>query len=165
MTTTTAVTPLPSAYAVKEMLEGLLGRDLEAVLGTGAVNPAAEPGALVGVYTDDRMALRALLILDLPLAAHCGASIALIPVGQAHAAAEDGVLPEALYENVAEVLNVAAGLFNADGAAHVKLYQTYRPGEPLPGDVQRWVLAFVRRLDMELGVAGYGKGRISILAL
>ncbi len=65
-----AGSPLPTALDVREMFEGLLGRDVDVTLGTGAVNPTAPPGAVVGVYTDDKMALRALVILDLPLAAH-----------------------------------------------------------------------------------------------
>jgi hypothetical protein len=165
MSTLTAGSPLPAAPSVRELFEGLLGRDIDAVIGTGAVNPNEPPGAVVGVYTDDRMALRAIVLLELSLAAHGGAAIALVPVAQAEGAAEDGVLPDNLYENIAEVLNVAASLFNAPDAPHVKLYQSYRPGEPIPGDVAKWVMAFVRRLDMELSIAGYGKGRISILAL
>ncbi len=110
----------------------------------------APPGGVVGVYTDDHMALRALVILSLPLAAYGGAAIGLIPVVQAEVAVDDGVLPENLYENIAEVLNVAVSLFNRDDAPHVKLYQAFQPGEALPGDVAKWVLAFVRRLDMEL---------------
>ncbi|MDO8106092.1 hypothetical protein Q6348_02645 [Isoptericola sp. b441] len=158
-------TPLPSAPAVRELFEGLLGREVEATIGTGAVNPGTAPGAVVGVYTDDRMALRAIVLLELSLAAHAGAAIALIPVVQAEVAADDGVLPDTLYENVAEVLNVAASVFNADDAPHVKLYQSYRPGEQLPADVSKWVLAFVRRVDMELSISGYGKGRVSVLVL
>lgn len=164
-TTTAAVSPLPTALAVRELLEGLLGRDIDAVVGSGAVNPAVAPGAAVGVYTDDKMAMKAILLLDQPLAAYGGAALALIPVGQAEAAVEDGTLPENLYENIAEVLNVAASLFNHDDAPHVKLYQAYQPGEALPADVQKWVLAFVRRLDMQMTVTGYGTGRISVLAL
>jgi hypothetical protein len=165
MSTMTAGSPLPTALDVRELFEGLLGREVDASLGSGAVNPTAPPGAVVGVYTDDHMALRALVILSLPLAAHGGAAIGLIPVVQAEVAVEDGILPENLYENIAEVLNVAVSLFNRGDAPHVKLYQAFQPGEALPGDVAKWVLAFVRRLDMELSIAGYGKGTISILAL
>lgn len=163
----TAITasPLPNALPTRELLEGLLGRDVDAKVGAGAVNPAVAPGAVVGVYTDDTMAMRAIILCDLPLAAYVGAAIALVPVAQAEAAAEEGVLPANLSENVAEVFNVAASLFNAEGAPHVKLYQVYGPGEALPADVAKWVLAFVRRLDMTMQVAGYGGGRVSILAL
>ena len=42
-------------------------------------------------------------------------------------------------------------------------YET--PGEPLPNDVGRWVRTYVRRLDITVGVAGYGDGACSLLAL
>jgi len=159
------VSPLPSAPELRELVEGLLGRPVDATIGTGAVNPIEQPGAVVGVYTDDRMALRAIVLMDLSLAANIGASIALIPPAQALKAEEDGVMPENLFENVVEVFNVAAASFNQPDAPHVKLYQTYAPMQPLPADVQKWVLAFVRRLDMRLEISGYGGGRISVLAL
>ncbi|MCV2392759.1 hypothetical protein OEB99_00405 [Actinotalea sp. M2MS4P-6] len=157
--------PLPSAVDVRELLEGLLGREVEATLGTGAVNPAEAPGAVVGVFTDDKGSLRAILIIDLALAAYAGAAIALLPLPQAEKAVANQALSENLLENIFEVLNVAASLFNHEGAPHVKLFESYKPEETLPADVQKWVLAFVRRLDMELDVSGYGKGRVSVLAL
>ncbi|HMO10410.1 MAG TPA: hypothetical protein PKB06_02640 [Actinotalea sp.] len=163
--TTMTGSPLPTTLAVRELLEGMFGRDVDGKTGSGAVNPAAAPGAMVGVYTDDKLATRAIVIADLPLAAYGGAALALIPVRQAEEAIEAGLLPEALSENFGEVLNVAASWFNVEGAPHVKLYGTFQPGEVLPPDIQKWVLAFVRRLDLELAVAGYGSGRLSILAL
>ncbi len=166
MTTMTAKSPLPTAVMVRELFEGLLGREIDSVIGTGAVNATEEPGAVVGVYTDDRLDLKAIVVLDIALAAHTGASIALIPVVHAEVAADDGILPDNLYENTAEVLNVAASLFNGGpDAPHVKLHQAYRPQDPLPADVAKWIMAFVRRLDMELSIAGYGKGRISVLVI
>ncbi|HEY3436521.1 MAG TPA: hypothetical protein VGK35_02420 [Actinotalea sp.] len=157
--------PLPSALDVRELLEGLLGRDVEGVVGTGAVDPTQHPGAIVGVYVDDMLGLRAIVVLDVALSAHVGASIALIPRTAAEQSIEDGLLTPNLYDNTAEVLNVAASLFNVDGAPHVRLYEAYAPRETLPADVSRWVLAYVARLDMELTIAGYGVGRISVLAI
>ena len=158
-------TPLPSAMEVRELLEGMVGRDVESQTGAVPVNPAADPGAMVAVYVDDALAMRCLVVADLALSAHLGASIALIPAATSRAAVEDGSLPPALLENAAEILNVAASLFNHDGAPHVRLYATYAPRETLPADVAQWVAAFVARLDMEVTVSGYGSGRLSVLVL
>ena len=65
----------------------------------------------------------------------------------------------------AEILNIMASLFNLEGAPHLRLYATYAPREAMPADVQKWVLAYVQRLDMELTVAGYGSGNISVLVV
>lgn len=157
--------PLPAALEVRELLEGLLGRDVDALVGTDAVEPHTNPGAVVGVYVDDQLQLRAIIAVDQRLAAHLGAAIALMPPTAAKTAIEQELLTPALYDNVAEVLNVAASLFNVGDAPHVRLYEAYAPRETLPPDVAKWVLAYVRRLDMTVDVTGYGKGRISVLAI
>ena len=158
-------TPLPAALEVRELLEGLLGRDVDAVVGTAPVEPGVDPGAMVGAYVDDLLKLRALIVVDVPLAAHLGAAIALLPAHGAMAAIEQGLLTPVLYDNTAEILNVAASLFNADGAPHVRLYEAYAPRETLPPDIATWVLAYVSRLDMRVEVAGYGAGHISVLVI
>lgn len=157
--------PLPAALEVRELFEGLLGRDVQAKTGAAPVDPSQGGGAMVGVYVDDTLAMRALVVVDLDLASHAGAAIALIPAATAKACVEDGLISPALYDNTAEILNVAASLFNHDDAPHVRLYAAYAPRERLPVDVAGWVLAFVRRVDVELSIAGYGTGRISVLAL
>lgn len=158
-------TPLPSAQEVRELFEGLLGRDVDARTGTSPVNPAAGDGACVGVYVDDALQMRALVVMDVPLACYAGSAIALIPAARAGGCAEAGVVESDMLENTNEILNVAASLFNPDGAPHLRLYRTYAPLEPLPQDVAKYVLAYVARLDMELDVAGYGSGEISVLVI
>jgi hypothetical protein len=158
-------TPLPNAKDVRDLLEGMLGRDVDVSTGGAMVDPGAAGGAQVGIFVDARLAMRALVVADLPLAARAGAAIALMPAGAAEVAIEEEQLSEALYENAYEILNVTASLFNAAGAPHVKLDRCYAPGEALPADVAQWVLAYVRRLDLDVVVKGYGPGRLSVLAL
>ena len=158
-------TPLPTAVEARELLEGLLGRGVEVTLGAAAVDPSAPGGAVVGSYVDDRLRLRALVVMDLSLAAHSGAAIALIPAQTARTAVEGRLLTPGLLENAAEILNVAAALFHHDGAPHVRLDATYAPSDTLPADLSPWVLAYVRRLDLDVAIAGYDAGRLSILAL
>jgi len=158
-------TPLPSALEARELWEGLIGRDLQVATGGPMVDPVLNGGALVGVYVDRLMKLSAIVAFDLPLAAHLGAAIALVPARTAQTAAEEEQLPSALAENAAEILNVTAALFNVGDAPHLKLDAWYAPREPLPADVAQWVLAYVRRLDLEVEVTGYGKGTASVLVI
>jgi hypothetical protein len=161
---TVGTTPLPSARDVRELLAGLLGRDVEVTTGGAMVDPAA--GALVGVYVDRQLGLRALVLLDAPLAAYVGAALGLVPARTAAEAAELRALPPALAENAGEVLNVTASLFNAEDAPHVRLDTVHEtPGEPLPADVATWVHAYVRRVDLTVAVDGYGSGAWSLLVL
>jgi hypothetical protein len=117
------------------------------------------------VYVDNMLRLTALVILDLDLAARVGAAIGLVPSRGAEEAINAGALPDNLLENASEVLNITASLFNAEGAPHVKLDVVYAPGEPVPADVAQWVLAYVRRTDLDVDIAGYGPGRFSLLVL
>jgi hypothetical protein len=165
MSTLTRQTPLPAAQEVRELLEGLLGRDVDAVVGVDPAQPHQHPGAMVGVYVNDQLKLSALVVVDMPLSAWVGAAIALVPAATARQCVETELLTPALFDNTAEILNVAASLFNADGAPHLRLYETYAPREVLPGDVQKWVMAYVRRLDVRLDVSGYGAGTMSVLVL
>ena len=158
-------TPLPGAMDVRDVLEGLLGREVDVATGGEMVNPGAGDGALVGIYVDNRLALKALVLFDLPLAARAGAAIALVPAGGADLSIEDGALTPALLDNSAEILNIVAGMFNTEGAPHLKLDTYYAPGEALPSDVAQWVLAYVRRLDLTITVKGYGEGKFSALVL
>ncbi len=160
-----AQTPLPTAKDVRELVEGLVGRDVQVTTGGAMLDPTDGDGTLVGVYVDDRHALAALVLLDLPLAAHIGAALGLVPARVAATAVEESMLTPALSENAGEVLNVMASLFNAEGAPHVKLDVLYEPRHPLPADVAAWVLAYVRRTDLDMEVAGYGAGRFSLLVL
>ncbi|HUX69766.1 MAG TPA: hypothetical protein VMV41_04580 [Cellulomonadaceae bacterium] len=158
-------TPLPAGMEVRDLLEGMLGRDVEIEAGADAVVPTTFPGAVTGVYVDDQLRLSALVVIDQPLAACLGAAIALIPVQTAQSAVDDGFLPPALFDNAAEILNVMASLFNAEGAPHLRLYATYAPGETLPADVATWVPAYVRRNNLAASVKGYGRGLISVLVI
>jgi hypothetical protein len=160
-----AQTPLPSAKAVRELIEGLIGRDVQVTTGGAMLDPKDGDGTLVGVYVDNRLALSAIVLLDLPLAAYAGAALGLVPVRVAADAVTESLLPPALSENAGELLNVMASLFNAEGAPHVRLDVLYEPRQPLPADVATWVLAYVRRTDLDVEVAGYGAGRFSLLVL
>ena len=158
-------TPLPNAMDVRDLLEGMLGRSVDVTTGGAMVNPSADDGALVGIFVDRYLKLAAMVVLDLPLAAYVGASIALVPATGAEFSIEEGALTQSLFDNCAEILNVASSLFNTDGAPHLKLDRCYAPGDPLPSDVARWVLAYVRRLDLGVAIKGYGTGKLSALVL
>lgn len=159
------LTPLPVAKDVRDLLSGLLGRDVAVAAGASMVDPAAGHGALVGTYVDGSLGLGALVLLDLELAAHSGAAIALLPPRIAEEAVADGALPENILENASEVLNVLAALLNTEGAPHLRLRSVHAPGDVLPADVAAWAMTYVRRCDLAVDVVGYGTGHFSLLVL
>jgi len=157
------LTPLPNAKQVRELVEGLVGREIDVETGGTMIDPAN--GALVGVYVDRNLRLVAMCLLDVPLAAHLGAALGLVPAHVSAQAAELGELTTSLAENAGEILNVTASLLNDENAPHARLDRLYQPGEPLPNDLAPWVLAYVRRTDLTMHVPGYGSGSFSLLVV
>ena len=153
---------LPAAKDVRDMLSGLLGKDVTVAPG-GPVTPTADAPVAVAVYVDPHLAVNALCVLDLGAAAYTGAALALLPPGGAQdAVEEDGELTSMLVEALHEVVNVLSALFNVPGAPHSKLHRLHAPGEDLPGDVAA-MLADFNRLDLAIQVPGYGKGAVSFV--
>nr|WP_205706545.1 response regulator [Kineococcus vitellinus] len=156
------VNPLPSNLALRNLLSDLLNRDVELAEGR-PVPVGGVPGSVVGLYVDDHLRSKAVVVFDFPLAAHAGAAIGLLPPGASEAAIEDRQLPDNLVVNAREVLNIMASLFNVEGAAHLKLHAAYAPGEVLRPDVVDWATRTGSRLDLSVEVARYGKGSLSIV--
>jgi hypothetical protein len=156
-------TPLPVAQAIRELAEGLLGRAVEVRPAHAGVDLKRNRENLVGAYVTDTGQLRAVVLVDLAAAARVGAALGLAPRSAADDAIKAGLLPVGLGENVAEVLNVAASLFNAEGAPHLRLLAVYGGDAPVPADVAAAAAAFAPRLDLELDVSGYGTGGWSVV--
>ena len=159
---TTTDTHLPATKDVRDLLVGLLGKEVT-LSPTGPLAPGPSTPASVAIYTDDSLQLRAVIACDLAFSARAGAALALMPPGSADAALEEGALDETLRDNLYEVLNIAASLFNVGDAPHVKLYDLHPAGLPLPPDVRVRTLTLGRREDLTVDIAGYGAGRLSIV--
>jgi len=158
----TGTVQLPAAKDVKDMLSGLVGKEVAVFPGV-PVTPAPDKPVSVAVYVDPHMAINALCVLDLAASAYTGGALALLPPGGCQdAVEEDGELTELLAEALHEVVNVLSALFNTPGAPHSKLHKLYAAGEPLPGDVEGMLAAF-NRLDLTIEVPGYGKGGLSFV--
>ena len=157
-----AASSLPSTKEVRELWTGLLDRNVS-LSPAPPLAPGPRTPCTIGVYVDDALQVTALVVVDLPLSAHAGAAIGLVPLPGAEAAIADGTLDTMLRENLHEVLNIAASLFNADGATHLRLYAVHHAGLPVPPYVLAHALTLGRREDLAVDVPGYGSGRLSMV--
>jgi len=153
---------LPAAKDVRDMLAGLVGRNVTVSPGA-PVTPAPDRPVAVAVYVAPDMSVNALCLMDLGASAYTGAALALLPPGGAQDAVEEdhelsGLLVEALHE----VVNVLSALFNTPGAPHSKLHKLYAPGEEVAGDLAGMLAGF-NRIDLVVDVQGYGKGSLSLV--
>jgi hypothetical protein len=153
---------LPAAKDVRDMLAGLVGRNVTVSPGA-PVTPAPDRPVAVAVYVAPDMSVNALCLMDLGASAYTGGALALLPPGGCQdAVEEDGELSTMLVEALHEVVNVLSALFNTPGAPHSKLHKLYAPGDDLPGDIEG-MLANFNRIDLAIEVPGYGKGGLSLV--
>jgi hypothetical protein len=159
-----AAVPVPHPKQVRDLFLSLTGKDVE----VGPAHPVLvgrEPAA-VAVYVTDRLATGAVVACDLDLAAYAGGALGLVPVPQLEQARDDGRLSADLADNVHEVLNVLASVFNdSPEAPHLRLHAVHGVGEKLPTDVASMLGFVVRRLDLQVTITGYGGGRLSVVSI
>ena len=157
-----SVVLLPAAKDVRDMLSGLVGKDV-AVSPGAPVTPEPNRPVTVAIYTAPDMSVNALCVMDLGASAYTAAALALLPPGGAQdAVEEDKELSPMLLEALHEVVNVLSALFNTPGAPHSKLDKLVADGDEVPGDVAGMLAGF-NRLDLALEVPGYGKGALSLV--
>ena len=155
---------LPAAEKVRTLFADLLDREVAAAPAPG-VAPGVGAPASVATYVDDQDRPSAVVACDLPLSARAGAAIGLVPSSGAERAILSGCLDGTLLDNLREVLDVAATMFNVEGSSHLHLDDLHAAGGELPGDVQTRALTLGRRVDLELDITGYGAGRLSVVLL
>ncbi len=161
---TTAATHLPVPFEVRTLLDELFGRPVEVKPSPPWAPLNGEPGTFA-LYVDDSLVVRALGVCDLRFSAYAGAAIGLTPPAIAEAAVKARAVDEALQENLYEVLNICAALYNVEGAAHMKLHQVHHVGTTVAPQVQALSAVLGRRLDLSVEISGYGTGRLSFVGI
>lgn len=159
MTAPLASAVLPAPKDVRDLLEGLLGRDVT----VAPADPVSlNDGAALAVYVDPQLSTTAVCLVDVPLAAWFAGALALLPKGGLEDAVEDNELSDLHLEVLYEVVNVAAAMLNGGGVTHSRLHKLYAPGEAVPADLGGLAAGF-HRIDLDVEVAGYGSGGLSIV--
>ncbi|TWG98629.1 hypothetical protein L615_000300001210 [Nocardioides sp. J9] len=155
---------LPQPKQLRDLLADLLGREVT-LQPAPPFAPGPDTPASVAVYVDDALRISALVVCDLAFSAHAGAALGLVPAVGAEEAIADGKLSDSLAENLYEVLNIAASMFNVPGAEHLKLHALHPAGPPLDPQLRVSTLTLGRREDLAVSIAGYGDGACSIVLL
>jgi hypothetical protein len=158
------VVHLPQPKQVRELFADLLDREIS-LSPTTPFAPGPDTPASVAVYVDDHLRIAAVIACDLALSAYAGAALGLVPVSGAEEAVTDGKLSDTLTENLYEVLNIAASMFNVAGADHLKLHALHAAGPPLDPMVRISTLTLGRREDLAVEIGGYGSGVLSVVLL
>ena len=153
---------LPVPKDVRDLVEELLGRTVN-VSQADPIKQSDLPNTMIAVYRDDSRRIGAVVGMDFKLTVYTAAAIGLVPPGGAEACIEDREISPMLAENADEVCNVLTSLLNQAGQPHLKLDQSFLPGQSPPTDATVHAVAIGRRLDLSVEIAGYGSGKLSIV--
>lgn len=158
----TRPTPLPAPLQLRDVLTDTLSRDVELV---PAGNPLRTAGStLIGTYADDDRRTVAIVAMEAPLAARVAGALALVTPQLIEERLVSGGLWGQQFDDICEVFNILAVLFNTDGAPHVRLstvYETLRTFPPM--DVVAWLAGDRPRVDVDVTVKGYGGGTVAVV--
>lgn len=154
---------VPGEGDLCDLLTGLVGADV-------ATTPASAPmttkeAYVIADYVEDDGSLTGLCLADVKIANFLGAALAMIPANAAEKDARAKKLSDEVKDNIQEIFNIAASLFNASGGTHHRFRRLYLPHkEDLPPEVEAVLKSPAARGDYALSVPGYGDGKLSVLA-
>ena len=152
---------LPEQPDITTLLRGLLGREVTLTRADSGV----EQG-YTAIYVNPLGEPKAAVQFDLPLAASAGASLALIPAGQAEDWIKEGSLTGDGFDNAYEVLNVLAAAYNqTDESKHVKLAKVLGPGEAPDPAAAAVITAPATKMNYGVDIKGYPAGFLSVAAM
>ena len=152
---------LPDRKVVKDLFEGLLGRDINITAGKPV--DIGIPKPVIAAYIDNDIRLRSVVLMDLNLAARAGAAIALVPKGGADAVLESTLLLPHLFDNASEICNVLGAPLGEASGIHQRLQMTYAPSDPVPQHILTVAAQVGMREDLLLDISGYGTGTLSMV--
>lgn len=154
---------LPPNKDIKDLLESMLGRDVSLEPSKTTLSSSDTVGSLIATYCDDDSKNRAVLGWSIEAGAHVGASIGLIPAPLAKEMAAENFLRLDIADNLAEVSNVMAALFDLPGNPHVRMKDRYCPAATAPPELSSFLYSNPDRVDFDITIKGYGSGKFALV--
>jgi hypothetical protein len=155
---------LPTPEVVSKLLSDLLGKATKTSRSTRFPIGPKTPGA-VGIYLGEADKPGAVVFADLPLACAAGGALSLIPMNIVEEGIKSGDVPSNMLENFAEVLNVTRSLFEKPNVPKLKLESV----KSAIGNCSRGLLTLLLkskyRLDLNVEIAEYPRGRLVICVI
>lgn len=151
---------VPNAISMAKTLTALLGKETKAKAIPAWSIETKEPN-YIAVYDDGAGEIECLWVSDLPLSATFGAALTLIPAGIAKESIQAKTLNADFVDNAREIANITANSFQVK---RVRLTQFIQPGHEVPEKIRGLISKPAQRVDMQVEVAGYPAGRLSLMA-
>jgi hypothetical protein len=154
--------PFPKPALIQQIIKDLLGREVSVVKGAPQVIERDTPVA-VADYVADGGVVGAVIITDLYLSNAMGAALTMVPMSAVETAVQKWQLEEANMENLSEIINIMARIFNHDDFDHMRWSKTHPQPGPLPEETAALVKAPLARRDYDVTIEEYGTGKLAVL--
>ena len=155
---------LPNNKQLRDVLEGMVGRDVRLDASQKHLGPTDIVGGFVATFVDDGQRLSALLGWSVEAAAYVGSCLGVVPAKMAKEMVKDKFLRSDVIENVSEVSNVIASVLNTPNTPHLRMGKTYYPAPSAPTDLLTYLYQHAGRIDVDVTVSGYGTGKIALVS-
>ncbi|MCA9152711.1 MAG: hypothetical protein KDA92_25580 [Planctomycetales bacterium] len=152
---------LPTPEQVNKIVIGLFGDDALVKKATG---PIDTNNVVVAKYADSDHGLHRLVVCDLAFANNAGAALTMISPGVVADAIKAKEVPENIFDNFREVLNIFVNLFSDTARGRLVLDGVDAPTATADEATATALKAPVERADFEVTVPRYGSGRLTLLA-
>jgi len=149
--------PLPTMEAFTKLLADLLGKKVASTV----IPPLTltKDTQITATFLNEKQEIVSIAACDLKLGASAAAVLTMVPAGMAKEAVKAGALSDNLMENLQEIFNISSTLLNAEGAPRVVLGTVIPASAPMPPEVTEMITKPAARLDLEIEVPGYDKGK------
>jgi hypothetical protein len=157
-------TPVPpKATEIAELFTNLVG-DAVAVDVLKGNPPGGETFAAVGNFVTDDNHTVAICALDIKLANWSAAALAMIPKDVAKMDIDNVRLSDESRDNVQEILNISASVFNKPGMPHLRFGKlVIAMDNGLPSEYDAIIGSPTERRDFTVKIPNYGEGIMSCL--
>lgn len=154
--------PFPKPESIRQIISDLLGREITVVAGDTLTLERDTP-AVVSDYVADDGAIAAICMTDLRLSNALGAALTMVPPAQVDDVVKKWVIDEMNLENLAEIVNIMARLFNSDDCMHMKWNKAHTLPGQLPDETAELMKSPLARRDFDVTVDEYGSGKLVVL--
>ena len=154
--------PVPTSAAVEEVLGAMVGSEVKVAVDRAPVIDDDAP-AVIAEFVSDQETVGALCFVDHAAAISLGGAL----IGAAPEAVQQAIdgykLDDDAIDNVREVVNVMAQLFNSDFTPHVRFRELHRQPGKLPDGAQALRTKPLATRHFKVSIDGYATGIVSFM--
>jgi hypothetical protein len=154
--------PVPKPEAVQDVLGAMVGTDVKVVIEKHPDIDADAP-AILAEFVSDQENVGALCLVDHRAAISLGGALVGVPPEVVQQAIDGYKLDDEAIENVREVVNVMAQLFNSEYTPHVRFRELHRQPGKLPDDTSELRRQPLASRAFKVSIDKYATGILSFM--